>query len=161
MNPLGLVPTLEDGDYTLFESNAILRYLCNTRDAAGAFYPLAPRARGAVDAWLDMQQIALGPPHGVVFSGLVRTPAEKRDHAAIGAAITEAGAIWSLLDARLAAHPYVAGDQFGVADIAFGVHAHRWFVMPIARPDSPHLHAWYHRLLKRPPYATHVAQPLT
>lgn len=161
MNPLGLIPTLEDDGFALFESNAILRYLCNTRGTGGALYPTDPRPRGIVDAWLDLQQTALNRPQGVVFGGLVRTAPEARDNAAISAAVAEAGAVWGLLDGRLAAHPFIAGNQFGIADIAFGSHAHRWFAMPIARPDSPHLHAWYERLLQRPPYATHVARPLS
>ena len=161
MNPLGLVPTLEDGGFTLFESNAILRYLCNARAPASPMYPTAPPARGTVDAWLDFQQTALNRPQGVVFAGLVRTPPEQRDNAAISAAVTEAGRIWGILDARLASRTFIAGDNLTLADIAFGVHAHRWFVMPIARPDCPHLHAWYERLLARPAYRRHAAQPLS
>src|SRR5882672_5466613 len=57
MNPLGVVPALEEDDFMLFESNAILRYLCNAH-AGQALYPEAPRARAIVDAWLDFQQTA-------------------------------------------------------------------------------------------------------
>ena len=150
MNPLGLVPTLEDDGFALFESNAILRYLCNAHAPGSPLYPTAPRARGTVDAWLDFQQTALNRPQSVVFAGLVRTPPEQRDNAAISAAVTEAGRIWGILDARLAQHARSSpATTLTLADIAFGVHVHRWFVMPIARPDSPHLHAWYERLLAR------------
>lgn len=159
MNPLGLVPTLEDDGFALFESNAILRYLCNAHAPANALYPAPPPARAEVDAWLDFQQTALNRPQGVVFAGLVRTAPEQRDNAAISAAVAEAGRIWGILDTRLGSRAFLAGDGLTLADIAFGVHVHRWFVMPIARPDSPHLHAWYERLLARPPYRTHVAVP--
>lgn len=161
MQPLGLVPALEEDGFTLFESNAIIRYLCNAHAPGHAIYPAAPRPRGVVDAWLDLQQTALNRPQGIVFAGLVRTPPEKRDNAAISSAVAEAGRIWGLLDARLAVHPFIAGDTLTLADIAFGCHAHRWFAMPIARTDSPHLHAWYQRLLERPGYRAHVAQPLS
>lgn len=161
MQPLGLVPALEEDGYTLFESNAILRYLCNAHAPISPLYPAEPRARGRVDAWLDFQQTALGRPQGMVFRDLIRTPPEQRDHAAISAAVTEAGRLWALLDARLAEHDFIAGPDMTLADIALGVHVHRWFAMPIARPDSPHLHAWYSRLLERPAYRTHVAVPLS
>lgn len=161
MNPLGVVPTLEEDGFTLFESNAILRYLCNAYAPSSAFYPAAPRARAEVDAWLDFQQTALTRPQTVVFWGLVRTPPEQRDHEAIAAAVTEAGRLWGILDGRLAKRPNLAGDALTIADIAIGVHVHRWFAMPIARPDSPHLRAWYDRLRQRPPYQAHVAQPLS
>ena len=161
MNPLGLVPTLEDGGFTLFESNAILRYLCNAHAPASPLYPRAARERGVVDAWLDFQQTALNQPQSVVFRGLVRTPPAERDNAAISAAVAEAGRIWGILDARLARRTFVAGDGLTLADIALGVHVHRWFAMPIARPDSPNLHAWHQRLQTRPAFRTHVAQPLS
>ncbi len=161
MNPLGLVPTLEDDGFALFESNAILRYLCSAHAPGNPLYPREAKPRAVVDAWLDFQQTALNRPQSVVFGGLVRTPPAERDNAAISAAMTEAGRIWGLLDARLAGQPYVAGDGLTIADIAFGPHVHRWFAMPIARPDCPHLHAWYERLMGRPAYRTHIAQPLS
>ena len=161
MNPLGLIPSLQEDGFSLFESNAIIRYLCYAHAPSSPLYPAEPQARGTVDAWLDFQQTALNRPQGIVFGGLVRTPAEQRDHAAISAAVTEAGQVWGLLDTRLAGRDFIAGAEFTLADIAFGVHAHRWFGIPIARPDSPHLHAWYDRLLTRPAYAKHVAQPIT
>jgi glutathione S-transferase len=161
MNPLGVVPTIEEDGFNLFESNAILRYLGSTRPGGTAFYPAEPQARARVDAWLDLQQTALNAPQSVVFVGLVRTPPEQRDNAAISAAVARAGHIWGLLDAQLVGKDFILGPAISLADIAFGVHAHRWFAMPIARPDSPHLHAWYARLLERPAYKAHVAQPLS
>jgi glutathione S-transferase len=162
MNPLGVVPSLEEDGFTLFESNAILRYLCNGQAAGESFYPKATRLRATVDSWLDFQQTALSRPQGIVFQGLVRTAPEKRNHAAIAAAVTEAAGIWAILDARLKRHDYVIGDSFTLADIAFAVHVHRWFTMAVeARPEAPHLHAWYQRLLERPAYRDHVALPLT
>lgn len=161
MNPPGLVPSLQDGDFALFESNAILRYLCNAYPAPDAFYPASPQPRGVVDAWLDFQQTTLTRPQGVVFGGLIRTPPEQRDQAAISAAIVEAGKVWAMVDARLVGRAFLSGEALSIADIAFGVHVHRWFAMPIARPDAPDLQAWYARLKQRPPYAAHVAQKLS
>jgi glutathione S-transferase len=161
MNPLGVVPSLEEDGFSLFESNAILRYLCNSH-AGEAFYPNAARARAVVDCWLDFQQTALTRPQSIVFQGLIRTAPDQRDHAAIAAAVADAAAVWAILDARLARYAYVTGADFGLADIAFGVHVHRWFVMPLdGRPDAPNLHGWYQRLLARPAFAAHVAQKLT
>jgi glutathione S-transferase len=161
MNPLGLVPTLQDDDYTLFESNAILRYLCLAHAPDNPIYPADPRARGTVEAWLEFQQTALGPAQGPVFLGLVRTPADQRDNAVISAAVARSGQMWALIDQRLSRQPYVAGSTLTLADIALGPHVHRWHAMPLARPDSPHLRAWYDRLLARPAYRQHVAIPLS
>jgi glutathione S-transferase len=160
MQPIGLVPALEDGDFTLFESNSILRYLCNAHAPATSLYPTEPRARARVEAWMDFQQTAINRPMGIVFLGLVRTPPEQRDMAAITAAAKDAAGLWAILDAGLARHAYIAGDRISLADIALGIYAHRWFVMDVpGRPEAPHLRAWYQRLLARPAFATHLAGP--
>ena len=159
MQPLGLVPALEEeGGFTLFESNAILRYLCNAHAPATPFYPAEPRPRAAVEAWMDFQQTALNRPQSAVFQGLIRTPPEQRDAAAIAAGITAAAAIWGILDARLARQPYVVGETLTLADMCFGPHVHRWFNMDFqGRPEAPGVLAWYERLLTRPAFKAHCA----
>jgi glutathione S-transferase len=153
-----VVPSFEEDDFTLFESNVILRYLCNTHP--NERYPTDARARATVESWMEFQQTALNRPQSVVFQGLIRTKPEQRDMAAIGAAVQEAGGVWSIIDGRLSAHPHIAGEAFSLADISFGVHVHRWFNMDIARPDTPFLRAWYERLLERPAYRKHCAGPV-
>ena len=158
MNPNGLVPTIEEEDgFTLWESNAILRYLCAKHAPDSPLWPQDLRERANVDRWMDYQQTALNAPQGVVFLGLVRTPPEKRDMAAIGAAAQQVGRIWSILDAELARHPFVAGERLTLADMSYGPHIHRWFSFAIARPETPHLRRWYDRLLAMPIYAKHLA----
>ena len=161
MNPTGGVPTLVEDGFVLWESNVILRYLCAAHAPGSAMWPDGIQARAGVDQWMDWQQTSLGPPQTVVFQGLVRTPPERRDGAAIAAATALLGERWSLLDARLAGRAFVAGPEFTLADIALGVHAHRWFSFDMQRPEQPHLRAWYERLLSRPAYAAHVAMPMT
>ena len=146
MNPTGLVPTLQEDDFTLWESNAIMRYLCNTNAlAAATLWPQSPHLRATIDQWLDAQQTVHNRPAGVVFLGLVRTPEENRDLPAIKKAADELARAYGYLEPHLARHPYIAGDHVTLADIAWGVHVHRWFVMAIDRPEMPHLRAWYDR----------------
>ncbi len=160
MNPLGLVPALEEDDFTLFESNVILRYICNAHAPQSAMYPKLPPARASVEAWMDLQQTALSQHQSIVFKGLIRTKPEDRDNAKIADAINEAARIWSILDARLALHSFVTADEITLADIAFGPHVHRWFNMSFDRPDAPNLYAWYERLLGRPAFKAYCAGPL-
>ena len=161
MNPTSRVPTLQEGEFTLFESNVILRYLAEANAAGSAIWPAGPQARAAVDCWMDWQQTLMGPPQTVVFQGLIRTPAAQRDMAAIEAAKLQLGKAWAMLDTQIGAHDYIAGPDFTLADIANGVHVHRWFSFDFARPNLPHLRAWYDRLLARPAFKQHCAQPLT
>ena len=67
MNPTGLVPTLQEGDFTLWESNAILRYLAQTHASGSALWPEAPRHRADIDRWMDAQQTVLNRPMSGVF----------------------------------------------------------------------------------------------
>jgi len=162
MNPLGVVPSLEEaGGFKLFESNVILRYLCNAYAPTTPLYPAAAQARATIESWMEFQQTAHNRAGGIVFQNMVRLAPEKRDHAAVAAALEELGGIWAILDKRLAAQDYLVGDSFTLADIPFGVHVHRWFNMAITRPDLPHIRAWYERLLTRPAYKAHCAGPVT
>jgi glutathione S-transferase len=162
MNPLGVVPSVEDDGLALFESNVILRYLCNAHAVGTPLYPVDPKTRARVEMWMDFQQTAINRPQSTVFQGLVRTPPEKRDNAAITAAIAEAATIWAILDRRLAAQDYVATNEFSLADMTFGVHVHRWLNLDVpGRPEAPFLAAWYQRLLERPVFREHVAIVIT
>ncbi len=161
MNPNGVVPTLQEDGFILWESNTILRYLCESNPPATPLWPDDARARADISRWMDWQQTTLNAPHTVVFQGLVRTPPAQRDQAAIDQAVARTGEIWSILDRTLAGRSYVTGDSFTLADIPLGVHVHRWFSFDIARPEQPNLRAWYDRLLMRPVYRERIARPMT
>ncbi len=160
MNPTGLVPTLQEDDFSLWESNAILRYLSATYAGDTPLFPAEPRARADVDRWMDCQQTQLNRSQGVVFVNMVRTPPEQRDAVALAQAVKDAGRVWAFLETPLSRHGFIAGDALSIADIVWGVHVHRWFTMAIDRPPAPNLRKWYDRLLQRPAYAAHVARPL-
>ena len=157
MNPTGLVPTLQEDDFTLWESNAICRYLCHAHGPDSGLWPQEPHTRANVDRWMDAQQTLLNRPIGVVFWGLVRTPPDQRDMAAIRQGIADAARVWGMAAEQLAKHPYLAGNDLTLADIPWGPHLHRWFNMDFDRPEVPHLRAWYDRLLERPAYKAHLA----
>ena len=155
MNPTGLVPTLQEDDFALWESNAILRYLGQAHASAIKLWPADFHARANIDRWMDAQQTVLNRPMSQVFWGLVRTPADKRDLVAVAAAIEETTRAWRMIDANLAGQPYIAGGEFTLCDISWGVHAHRWFNMDylgLTRPEMPALRAWYDRLCHRPAF---------
>jgi glutathione S-transferase len=165
MNPTGLVPTLQEGDFTLWESNVILRYLAQVHASGSALWPEDPHARANIDRWMDAQQTLLNRPMSGVFWGLVRTPADKRDLTAVAAAIEETARAWRMIEATLETHDFIAGSAFSLCDIPWGVHAHRWFGMDylgLVRPEMPALRAWYDRLCERPAYRQAVvATPIS
>lgn len=159
MNPTGLVPTLQEQSFSLWESNTILRYLAQVHASGSPLWPTNPQDRANIDRWMDAQQTVLNRPMSAVFWGLVRTPADQRDLKAIAAAIAETARAWRMISFWLEQHDFVAGPEFSLCDIPWGVHAHRWFGMNylgLARPEIPALRAWYDRLRQRPAYQAHV-----
>lgn len=158
MNPNGLVPTIEDDGLVLWESNSITRYLAASRNSP--LIPADPKARAEAEHWMDWQLTSLGGMTPI-FWGLIRTPPEKRDMAAIETARKQMADVWAILDRHLKDRAFVAGDAFTVGDIPVGCMAYRWFNLAIERPEAPHLRAWYERLTTRAPYRKHVMPPMT
>ncbi len=159
LNPNGLVPTIEDDGYVLWESHSIVRYLA-AKHGAGTLWPVDPRARADADRWMDWC-FSLGATFRTAFWGLMRTPPEKRDPKAIEDSRQKTARLLSIADQWLAARAYVAGAQLTMGDIPLGCHVHQWFNTPIERPVLPNLRAWYERLCARPAYAKVVNLPLS
>ncbi len=161
LNPNGLVPTLEDGDLILWESNSIVRYLAG-RYGPGKLEPKDPKARARAGQWMDWQISVVLPAITVAFWGLIRTPPEKRDHAAIAASQAKSTEAMKILDANLSRNAYVAGDAFSMGDIPVGVFTYRFRQLVPERPSLPNLERWYASLERRPAFRDHVAAvPLT
>ena len=159
MNPNALVPTIEDGDLVLWESNTIVRYLA-VKYGKSTLWIENPGKRALAEKWMDWG-FTLGGPNGPLFWGYVRTPPDKRDPAALEAARVKAIELWTIVDNQLASQPYIAGKNFSIGDIGLGVFVHRWHQFPIERGNLPNLAGYYERLKARPAYARHVALPLT
>lgn len=160
LNPNGLVPTIDDGGFILWESNSIMRYLID-KYGQGKLLPSSPEGRANANRWMDWQLTTMGPAMVPLFLGLIRTPEEKRDRAAIQNALQKATKTWQILDENLAKNRYLAGNDFTIGDIPLGVWAYRWYTLPIQRPDLKNVKSWYDRLCQRPPYKTHIMIPMT
>ncbi len=160
-NPNGLVPMLEDGELTLWESNAIVRYLCAQYGAEQGWYLDDPRQRALADKWMDWTTSALAGPFKPLFWGLLRTPEDQRDWSAINAAHKQCAHLLSMADQTLATQPYLSGERIGMGDIPLGSFAYAWFEMPVERPSMRHLEAWYECLKQRPAYQAAVMTALT
>ncbi|SDT39958.1 glutathione S-transferase family protein [Pseudomonas granadensis] len=161
MNPNGRVPVIEDEGLVLWESNAIVRYLLARHAPDSAWYPADPRTRATADKWMDWTSSSFAGPFRTVFWGVLRTPAEKQDWAAINAAIKECDELLNMADHALISQPYLSGNEIGMGDIPLGSFIYAWFEMPIERAPQPHLQAWYERLKQRPAYQKAVMTALT
>lgn len=160
MNPNGLVPTIDDDGFVLWESNAIVRYLA-AKHGAGTLWPTDLRARADADRWMEWHSTtAWGSGLRLVFFNLYRAAPEQRDRKAVETGKAQAAKDFALLGAHLAGRTWICGDAFTMGDIPLGAAAHRYFNLPLERAPLPALDAWYRRLLERPAYRQHVAVPI-
>ena len=157
LNPNGLVPTIvEDDGFSVWESNAIIRYLAKRYGAPG-FYPEDARRAAIGEQWMDWQLNSLNDAFTPMFHGLVREAPERRNAESIEKSRANTQRHLAMLDRHLQGSRFVAGDAFTVADIPVGIYAYRWHTFEgIARDSLPALERWYGELQQRAPYRTHV-----
>ena len=154
-NPNGLVPVIVDGDFVLWESNSIIRYLAN-KWVAEALLPREPQARAEVDRWIDWQATEFNSAWRYAFSAIVRRNPAFHDASEIEASKKQWTRMVAILDAELArTGGHVAGAAFTLADIPIGLSVNRWFMTPFERPAFAHVAASYERLSGRPAFLRH------
>ena len=147
-NPNQLVPLLQDGDFTLWESNTIVRYLC-AKYGGDTLYPQALARRFDAERWMDWQQTTLNPAGSPAFKQLFRTPADLRQPALIEASRAAMAPLIALLDAHLATRTWMLGDAFTMADIPIACDVHRWWGLPLPPPAAPNVQRWFNAVMAR------------
>ncbi|MBA4213144.1 MAG: glutathione S-transferase [Polaromonas sp.] len=146
-NPNGLVPLLRDGDFTLWESNAIVRYLCARE---GRLYPSDLQQRFNAERWMDWQQTMLNPAGSPGFKQWIRVAPAQRDAGEIEQSVAATEPLFAMLDEHLSRQAFMAGDALTMADIPIACEVHRWWGLPQPRPAWPHLDRWYAAWLAMP-----------
>jgi glutathione S-transferase len=160
LNPNGLVPTIDDEGFILWESNAIVRYLA-AKHAAGTLWPADPKIRADADRWMDWCATTLGSAFVPVFMNLVRTPPEKRNLQAVEDGSNKTVEVLARLDSALAGRNFVAGDRFSMGDIALGPVVYLVNNVLPGRPRLANYDAWYARIAARPAFRKVVALPVS
>lgn len=160
MNPNGLVPTIDDGGFILWESHAIVRYLAR-KLAPGTLWPADARSAADADRWMEWYSTTLWLNVRPIFHNLVRTPPDKRNMAEVEDHRKKLAANFEIVDTHLASREYLAGQAFTMADIPMAVAAYRWFNLPLERPAMANVERWYQRICERPAFREHCMLPLT
>jgi len=156
ISPNNRMPAIVDPDagdgrpLSVFESGAILQHLGRK---SGRFYPQETRARAEVEQWLFWQMGGLGPMLGQAHHFRQYAPAMLADtrHTAYGAAryTNEANRLYGVVDKRLADRPFVAGEDFTIADMAIWPWIVPWKNQGQDLDAFPHLKAWFERVGER------------
>jgi glutathione S-transferase len=158
MNPNSLVPTLKDGEFVLWESHAIVRYLC-AKHANETLWPVDLQARALADQWMDWTSARFQPAWLGVFSAVVRARPQDRKAEDVSRAVAAANACFEIMDAQLTRTPYLTGSDLTYADIVAGASLYRWYSMDIERKRFAGVEAWHKRLLDRPAFVSGVCIP--
>jgi glutathione S-transferase len=147
INPNGRLPFIEDDGFVLFESLAITLYLAK-KHSTGKLYP--GTLQGEAKAWQWTSWALNEVDRGVNIWSLhaVRLPQAERDAAKRDEALKVVASPFKVLDAALANHPYLLGDDFTVADLNVAAVISRAVDMDLSA--VPNLKAWLSRCLERP-----------
>lgn len=140
LNPNAQVPVLLDGEFALWESNSICRYLAARAGRTDLLPPQPSHERARVEQWMDWQATDLNSAWRYPFMALVRKHADYADAASVRRSVQAWNRLMTLLDEHLASDgPYVTGSRFTLADIVLGLSLNRWLMTPIERPELPRL----------------------
>ena len=160
ISPNNRIPAIVDhdapdgGDFPIFESGAILLYLAEKTDR---FMPTGLRPRYAVMQWLMFQMGNVGPFFGQAHH--FRRFAPEKVPYAIERYTKETARLYAVMDKRLAAAAYLAGEDYTIADIATFPWTARYEWHGVRLEDYAHVKRWYDRIWARPAVKTGYAVP--
>lgn len=147
LNPNGRIPTIVDrsnGDFTVFESGAILWYLA---EKYGRFLSEDPKQRSQTLQWLMFQMAGIGPMMGqAMYFQRIAAPNGQHDPFAINRYVTESRRLLEVLDQRLKGREHLIDDGFSIADIATYPWARSYYWANVDVSGLPHLQAWLDRI---------------
>lgn len=157
LNPHGRIPVITDDEtgITLFESAAILIYLA---ERSGRLLPKEEKPRWQAIQWLQFHAASMGPilgqrVHFEMFAATKSKPALDRYRR-----LSEEA--FATLDARLGDAPWLAGDDYSIADIATFGWTHIAAICGFDFSRHRHLAGWHARVAERPAVQRGIALPL-
>ncbi len=151
LNPNQKIPAIVDQEgpggapYTVFESGAILIYLA---EKYGKFLSTDPRTRFDTLQWLMFQMGGVGPIFGQLHH--FNRAAKEQVPYAITRFTNETRRVYGVLDGRLDEVPYLAGQDYSIADIAVYPWTLRYDWQNMDLNDFPNVKRWFDEISARP-----------
>lgn len=152
LNPVRKVPVIVDEDgpdgtpFTLFESGAILLYLA---EKTGKLIPADKAGRYITVQWVFQQHGLMGPMGGQLAHFLRFAP-DCKDPYPEQRYRTQNNILYDLYDGELAKRPYIAGDEFTIADCAIWPWICYHELHQLDLDARKHLRAWFDKVGERP-----------
>lgn len=150
LTPVGKVPVLQDGDFTLFESGAICRYLGDT--AQSPLYPSDSQARATIEQWMDFMSCHLGRWFNTLyFEQSIRAAAGlgEPNPAEVEQATKFVRKELSILNAALTDRDFLLGEQISIADLFSFAYVEQARPLNFSLAEWPQVDAWVARIDQR------------
>jgi glutathione S-transferase len=150
VHPLGKVPSIQDGELTMYESGAIVEYLVETYGKGRLAPPVGTAPRGLFLQWIHFAEATAMPPLSDIVQHSFLRPEAERIAAVVPDAHNRARAVLEVIDQALAGKSYVLGDEFTAADVMVGyaLLLMRW--VGVLGDGTPNATAYLNRLQQRP-----------
>ena len=150
LNPNGNVPTLKEGTFSLYESGAILRYLCSSRKLPDHWYPQELKTRAKVDQYLDWHHstIRAGSTGWFFNQYIMKKPAT--DPKIVESKKLLAKSLGILDGHTLKDSAFIAGDKISIADLqALSELVQHWMVQKNVYAGYPNIEKWVDACLQQ------------
>jgi glutathione S-transferase len=151
VNPFGRVPTLVDGDFTLWESHAILEYLVAKHPESG-LGPKTPVERGDISRWMFLNAAHFGPANAAIFAHTIRLPEDQRIPKLAENGKIEGNRILGVMNAALEGKTFLVGERLTIADLSIAPAVMFAPMLGFDLSAYPNVAAWIERLKARPAF---------
>ncbi len=151
LNPNGKVPTLLVDGSPMFEAVAIMKWLGDRFGVERGLWPAAgtPEHLEAL-SWSTWAYVTFGAPlHSYIYASSDRVPAEYHSRVTADRAAADLQALLQVLDAKVAARPYILGDAYSLADLIVSGSVGYGTICGVSIEDHPHVQAWLARCHER------------
>jgi len=162
--PFGQVPVLWDGDYHLYESRAIIRYLASAYDSSHKLLPTTPKLLGEVEQWISVENCNYRVDD-IVYEYVFKkySGGGEPDAVKVEAALKKATRVLEVLENHLSAKKdlFLVGDHFTVADVVYMPYT--GYFLEIKEFSNtlekyPHVLAWWKNITSRPSWQTVISK---
>ncbi|KAJ7528602.1 hypothetical protein O6H91_15G009900 [Diphasiastrum complanatum] len=157
LQPFGQIPVIQDGDFTLFESRAIVRYIADKYEGQGpSLYGKTLEERALVEQWLAVEVEEFDSPTGAAVFQLVFGPKYvgiPTDEAIVSSSLEKLAKVLDVYEAHLSKSKFLAGDFLSIADL---VHLPLlFFLVTVGNrgevvTSRKHVKAWYETMSSLP-----------
>jgi len=168
LNPFGLMPVLQDGDLTLFESRAIIKYLAKKYQGQGPnLLGSTVEEEAVVEQWCDVEAHHFNPPSYAMVTQIIINPLKgyTTEKSVVENNEEKLNKVLDVYEERLSKSKYLAGDWFSLADLQHMPYLH-YLVNDAGKPtlisSRKHVNAWWEDISSRPAWkkiAVHMKFP--